>query len=253
MHIGSLRRPLSLAVFATALAATDALAQVPAPPPPPPPGWTGTIGAGLALTSGNTDTSTVNVSYDVLKDHGTDIVFKSAGIYLRGSSGGESNVDRASADGRVEYKLSPRVAAFGMTTYARDRFKAIDYLVAPTGGLSYKVVATPRTDWAADGSVGMVFEKNTSFALKKDAALIVGEKLTHKFNDTTRLLHAASALWKMDHWGDAFYTIQAGVVTSVATHLELKAEILESYKRRPSNPLLKKSDQSVVLSVVYKY
>jgi putative salt-induced outer membrane protein YdiY len=123
-----------IACVATFCAAPAAWAQAPAPaPPPPPPGWTGSIGAGMALTSGNTDTSTVNVGYDVLKDHGTDIVFKSAGLYLKGSNNGESNVDRANADGRVEYRLSPRLAAFGMTTYARDRFKAIDYLVAPTG------------------------------------------------------------------------------------------------------------------------
>lgn len=248
------RFTLASTLLATVLAATQALAQAPAAaPPPPPPGWTGSLGAGMALTSGNTDTSTVNVGYDVLRDHGTDIVFKSAGLYLRGSNNGESNVDRANADGRVEYRLSPRLAAFGMTTYARDRFKAIDYLVAPTGGLSYKVVATPRTDWAVDGSVGMVFEKNTGFDLQSDGAIIAGEKLTHKFNDTTRFLHAASALWKMGNLDDAFYTIQAGIVTSVATHFDLKAEFLESYKNRPSNPLLKKSDQSIVLSVAYKY
>lgn len=254
MYTRSLRHVFSFALLATTLVAAPALAQAPAPPPPPPPpGWTGSIGAGMALTSGNTDTSTVNVGYEVLKDHGTDIVFKSAGLYLKGSNNGESNVDRANADGRVEYKLSPRLAAFGMTTYARDRFKAIDYLVAPTGGLSYKVIATPRTDWAVDGSVGMVFEKNTGRDLNKDGAIIAGEKLTHKFNDKTRLLHAGSALWKMGDFDDAFYTFQAGIITSVAAHLDLKAEFLESYKNRPSNPLLKKSDQSVVLAVVYKY
>lgn len=238
----------------TVLSTTAALAQTPSPaPPPPPPGWTGAIGAGMALTSGNTDTSTVNIGYDVLKDHGTGIVFKSAGLYLKGSNNGESNVDRANADGRVEYKLSPRLAAFAMTTYARDRFKAIDYLIAPTGGLSYKVIATPRTELAADGSVGMVFEKNTGLDLTKGGAIIAGEKLTHKFNDRTRLLQAGSALWKMSDFDDAFYVFQVGIITSVATHLDLKAEFLESYKNRPSNPLLKKSDQSVVLSVVYKY
>jgi putative salt-induced outer membrane protein len=246
-----LRVVLSLTLMAT-LSAAPTLAQAPVPPPPPP-GWTGSIGAGMALTSGNTDTSTVNVGYDVLRDHGTDILFRSTGVYLRGSSGGVSNVDRSGADARVEYKLSPQLSAFGMTTYARDRFKDIDYLLAPTAGLTYKVVATARTEWATDGSLGMVFEKNTGFGLKSDGAIIAGEKLTHKFNDQTRFLHAASALWKVRHFDDAFYTLSAGIVTAVAAHLDLKAEFLNSYKNRPSNPLLKKSDQSIVLSVVYKY
>lgn len=255
MHMLALRRAATLALLVTTLAAQPALAQTlaaPAPPPPPP-GWTGSIGAGMALTSGNTDTSTVNVGYDVLRDYGTDFVFKSTGLYLRGSSAGTSNVDRSGADARLEYKLSPRLAAFALATYARDSFKAIDYLLAPTGGLSYKVVATERTEWTTDGSVGLVFEKNTDRDLNTDGALIAGEKLTHKFSDTTKFLHAASALWKMGDFDDAFYTIQAGIVTAVAAHLDLKVEFLESYKNRPSNRLLKKSDQSIVLSVVYKY
>ncbi len=255
MHMLALRLAATLTLLVTTFAAQPALAQAPAPPtpPPPPPGWTGSIGAGMALTSGNTDTSTVNVGYDVLRDYGTDIVFKSTGLYLRGSSAGASNVDRSGADARLEYKLSPRLAAFALTTYARDSFKAIDYLLAPTGGLSYKVVATERTDWTTDGSVGLVFEKNTDRDLNTDGALIAGEKLTHKFNATTRFVHAASGLWKMRNLDDAFYTFQAGLVTAVAAHFDLKAEFLNTYKARPTNALLKKSDQSIVLSVAYKY
>ncbi len=246
--------PLALTVLATTVVAPPALAQAPAAPAPlPPPGWTGSIGAGMALTSGNTDTSTVNLGYDVLRDYGTDIVFTSTGLYLRGSSAGTSNVDRSGANARLEYKLSPRLAAFALATYARDSFKDIDYLLAPTTGLSYKVIATERTEWATDGSVGLVFEKNTDRDLNTDGALIAGETFTHAFNATTKFVHAASGLWKMRNFDDAFYTFQAGIVTAVATHLDLKAEFLNTYKARPTNPLLKKSDQSIVLSVVYKY
>ncbi|MEP7117357.1 MAG: DUF481 domain-containing protein [Acidobacteriota bacterium] len=238
-----------------ALGPLPLLAQTPAPapPPPPPPGWAGSFGAGLAATSGNTDTSTFNLGYDALRDYGTEFVFKSSGVYLRGSNAGASNVDRSAADARLEYRLSPRLAAFGMTTYARDRFKAIDYLVAPTVGLSYKVVVTPNTEWSTDGSVGVVFEKDTGLDLEKDGALIAGEKFLHKFSTSTKFVHAASGLWKVRDFADVFYTVSAGIVTAVANHLDLKAEFLESYKNRPSNALLKKSDQSIVLSVVYKY
>ena len=251
----TIRYVLALGVVAAlAFAPQRALAQTPAPaPPPPPPGWTGSFGAGLAVTSGNSDTSSTNIGYDVLRDYGTDVVFKSTGVYLRGSNSGTSNVDRSGADARLEYKLSPRLAAFGMTTYARDRFKAIDYLVAPTVGLSYKVVVTPTTEWSVDGSVGVVSEKDTGLDVKTNGAFIAGERFAHKFNDRTKFLHAATGLWKMGAFDDAFYTFSAGVVTAVASRFDLKAEFLNSYKNKPSNPLLKKSDQSIVMSVVYKF
>lgn len=244
-------RVCALSLCALSLAGRAALAQ--APPPKPPPGIAGSLGAGLALTSGNSDTSTVNVAYDFLRDRGTDLVLKSTGLYLRGQNEGRSNVDRAAADARAEYRVSPRLAAFGMTTYARDRFKAIDYLLAPTAGLSFKAIATDRTEWITDGSAGVVVEKNTGRDAATAGAIIAGEKFTHKFTDTTRLLHAASALWKMNDFDDAFYTLSLGLATSVASAFELKTEFLNTYKARPTNPLLQKSDQSIVVSIVYKY
>jgi len=69
--------------------------------------------------------------------------------------------------------LSPRLAAVGFTTYARDSFKDIDYLLTPTAGLRYKVVVTEGTEWTTDGSVGLAFEKNTNRDLHTDQARLV--------------------------------------------------------------------------------
>ena len=89
--------PTALLAFTAAVLltlSTPAFAQTPpAPPPPdpeaPPPGWTGSFGAGLALTQGNSDTSTVNVAYDVKRDTGSKFLFKSTGLYIRGESEGD--------------------------------------------------------------------------------------------------------------------------------------------------------------------
>lgn len=244
----------SLAVVAFVSSAPVASAQAPpAAPPPPPPGWAGSLGAGLAVTSGNSDTSTANVAYELRRDMGGEVVFKSTGLYLRGQSEGEATVDRAAADARVDYRLTPRLSAFGLATYARDRFKDIDYLLAPTTGLSLTVIGGGRAEWITDGSVGLVFEKNTGFDVETAGAVLAGERFLFKATETTRLLHTATALWKMNDFGDGFYTFSAGIATSVASRLELKAEFLNTYKRQPTDPTLKKNDQSVVLSLVYKF
>jgi len=242
-----------LAVVALCLPAVPVFAQAPAAPPPPPPGWVGSLGAGLAVTSGNSDTSTANVAYEMLRDMGGELVFKSTGLYLRGQSEGEATVDRAAADARLDYRLTPRLSAFGLTTYARDRFKEIDYLLAPTAGLSFAALRTDRAEWTTDGSLGLVFEKNAGLDLETSGAILAGERFLFQLNETTRFIHTASALWKMNDFDDGFYNLTAGVATSLASRLELKAEFLNSYKHRPTDPTLKKNDQSVVLSLVYKF
>lgn len=242
-----------LAAVVLSLLPAAAPAQTPPAPPPPPPGWTGSIGGGLALTSGNTDTATTNIGADVLHDAGTDVVFRASALLLQSRSNGEDNVDRSQADARLGYRLSPRLSAFALTTFARDRFKDIDYLVAPTTGFSYQVLPGPRVEWTTDLSVGLAVEKNQGRRVETSGALQFGEKLAWAFGERSRLVHAASGLWKVDDPGDAFYTFSAGLLTSIAGNFDLKTEFLSTYKRKPTDPTLKKADQSVVLSVVYKY
>ena len=65
------------------------------------PAGSGSAGAGLALTSGNSDTSTVNAAYELKRDTGGNIVFKSNGLLVCGESEGELTNDRLALDGRL--------------------------------------------------------------------------------------------------------------------------------------------------------
>ena len=258
-------RRAAFVVLLLALCAGPAAAQVvlppagsapppaqPAAPPPPPPGWAASLGAGIALTTGNSDTSNINLAYDVLRDYGARTVFRSTGLYLRGESEDELNVDRAAMTVREEYRLTPRLSAFGQLGYLRDRFKEIDYLVTPTGGLSYAVVPGPRVIWTVDGSLGVVYEKNTGFDLETDGAVLGGEKLAIQLSPNAKLTHAFSGLWKMDDFEDSLFITSVGVAATVVTNTELKVELLDTYKNKPTNPTLEKNDVSFLVSVVYR-
>lgn len=56
--------------------------------------WTGSAGAGLAFTGGNTDTSTVNVSYDLTYDPKTKNLAKSDALYLPAKKNVELTLNR---------------------------------------------------------------------------------------------------------------------------------------------------------------
>src|SRR5438876_872333 len=95
----------AVALAAIALYATMALAADPAAPTPP---WSSSIGAGLAITSGNTDTKNYNLSFATKYDPKTRFLFKADALYLRSVTGGTVQVDKATADAREEYSLSPK-------------------------------------------------------------------------------------------------------------------------------------------------
>jgi len=235
---------------ALAAAPTLAFAQT---PPPPPPGWVGSASAGLALTQGNSDTSTVNAAYELKRDTGGNIVFKSNGLLVRGEAEETLTSDRLSLDGRVERKLSGRTSLFGATQYLRDSFKSIDYLVSPTVGVTRLLVKNDRTELGVDVGVGVVWEKNPDLEVQTDGAVTAGQQFTRKLTATTELKEKAAGLWKMDDFDDALYTFGIGLAASITAATQLKVEFLDTYKARPPLETVKKNDIAVLVSFVYKF
>ena len=114
-------------------------------PAPAPKAWTGTVGAGINLTQGNTDTLNYNLAFDVMHPFSTRNVMKTTGLYFRGTQNDTLNVNRASLGIRDEITISGRTFVFGKLDYLRDTFKAIDYLVAPGAGLGFKAIDRDHT------------------------------------------------------------------------------------------------------------
>ena len=246
--------PAFVTLLGLATIPVPVLAQAPAQaPPPPPPGWAGSASAGLALTSGNSDTSTVNAAYELKRDTGGPIIIKSNGLLVYGKSEDLLTNDRLALDGRVERKLTARTSLFGQTQYLRDSFKAIDYLVSPTVGVSQLLVKDDRTELAADVAVGMVWEQNTDLDLRTDGAVAAGEQFSRKLTATTELKQKAAALWKMDDFGDALYVFGVGLAASITAATQMKVEFLDTYKAQPPVPTVQKNDIAVLVSFVYKF
>jgi putative salt-induced outer membrane protein len=252
MPLRSFVQSAGLTLLWLGLAAGRAGAQAVPPPEPPPGPWTGSIGGGVALTSGNTDTSTVNVTYDVTYDPKTKNVVKSDALYLKGKKDGESTVNRLGFNIRDQYSLRPRAFVYGQFQYLRDEFKAIDYLLAPTGGLGYKVVDTPATAFSVDGGVGGVWEKNPGADVNTSAALTASQRLTQKLSDTANLVEQLSGLWKTSDAGDALYTFGIGLIAGVTARSQLKVELLDTYKGKPPTAATQKNDVAIVFSITYK-
>jgi putative salt-induced outer membrane protein YdiY len=230
--------------------ATPAFAQT--APAPPPPGWAGSASAGLAMTSGNSDSATVNAAYDVKRDTGGPFIFKSTALFLWGETEEVKTSDRLSLDGRVERRLSERTSLFAQTQYLRDEFKAIDYLISPTFGLNRILAKTDRTELSADAGLGVVWEKNPDLDLQTDGAVSAGQRFTHKLTATTELTQKVNALWKMDDFNDALYVFGLGLAANITAGTQMKIELLDTYKARP--PVnVQKNDIATLVSFVYKF
>jgi putative salt-induced outer membrane protein YdiY len=228
-------------------------APPPAPAPPPPDTWTGTAGAGVSITSGNADTVTYNVAFDLTRDPKTRSLQKMKGLFIRGEREGELIANQLALAFRHQHTLTPRLYVFGQLDYLRDTFKRIDYLVAPTAGVGYKVVDTERTKFSVDAGAGVVWEKNTDLDTDASAAITAGEKLEHQLTDTTTLRHAATALWKADDFADGLYTVSVGVGFRISERLQFTMDLVDTFKNKPPDAATEKNDVVFVTALAAKF
>ena len=239
-------------VSLSALLWAAGVAPVLAQPPAEPKIWTVAASAGLALTRGNTDTSTVNAAYDIVYDPKTKNVVKSDGLMIRGVTEGELSASRLGVNIRDEYRISGRVVVFGQNQYLRDAFKNIVFLLAPTGGIGYKVFDTERTKFAVDAGIGGVWEKNTDMDVRASGAVTLGEKFSHALTPTAMLTQSFNGLWKTSDFADSLLTFGVGLAVSMSTRTQLKVELLDTYKNKPPVATVQKNDVAVLMAIVYK-
>ena len=244
-------RSALLSFLMCTLGAAAARAQAPAPPPVPKI-WTVAASAGLALTDGNTDTSTVNAAYDITYDPQRRNIVKSDALLIRGKTEGELSADRFGLNVRDEYKLTPKFFVFGQNQYLRDEFKDIDYLIAPAGGVGYKIFDTARTKFSVDGGLGSVWEKNAAGIVDTSAALVASERIAHALTTATTLTQTFSGLWKTEDLEDTLIIFGAGVAAAMSARTQLKFEFLDTFKNKPTDPKFEKNDIALLMAIVYK-
>lgn len=240
----------ALCLVLSATAVSPLLAQ--APPPEPHKVWKLAASLGIAATSGNADTSNLNAAYDLTYDPLTKNIVKSDALLLRGTTEGTLSADRFNWNVRDQYAINGRTYVFGQNQYLRDSFKDIDYLLAPTGGIGYKLVNTPETKLDTDLGAGGVWEKNPNAGTRSSGAITLGEKLSQKLTSTTTFTQSFGGLWKTKDFDDSLYTFGVGVAAAVSSRVQLKVELLDVYKNKPPTALVKKNDLATIVAVVFK-
>jgi putative salt-induced outer membrane protein len=238
---------IAFALFLTLIATTVFAAD---PPPKP---WASSIGAGLAITSGNTDTKNYNLAFATKYDPKTKFVFKADALYLRGDSNGETQVDKTSADARGEYSLSDRTFAFAEVSYLRDPFKGVNYLVAPLAGGGYRIIKGDKSNLTVDAALGAEMESNAGAGRSSGGAAKAGENFDWALSPTSKFTQKLTAIWKTNDFGDAFYHFDAGLTTTVATRLELKLAYVYDYKTKPPSINIKKGDSAIFAALLVKF
>lgn len=215
--------------------------------------WTSSIGAGLAITSGNTDTKNYNLSFSTKYDPKTRFIFKADALYLRGDSGGQTQVDKATAGVRGEWSLSERTFVFAEVSYLRDPFKDVNYFIAPLAGAGYRIIRSETRNLSVDAAAGGQIESNGATGRSSGAAVKAGEDFDWAISKTSKVTQKLTGIWKANDFGDALYHFDAGLATTIAARAELKLAYVYDYKSRTPSAAIEKGDSALFAALLFKF
>src|SRR5579884_2198857 len=144
--------------------------------------WTGYVDTGLAMSRGNSDTTTFNVGFNATRTTKRDVLsayFTS--LYAKNRVAGITSATAEAIRGGVRYdfNISDRVFGFGFTDEQYDKFQHLDLRAIVGGGVGDHLIKTDRTIFDLFGGGSLDKEFYTTLTRTSGEAL-VGEELTHK-------------------------------------------------------------------------
>ena len=213
----------------------------------------GMIGAGLSLTSGNSDTLNWNVSFNLDKQTNRGHLLKASGLYLRGKENNKLSVDRLKLNLRDDYSINRDVVGFGDISYKRDPMKGIDHLVNPSAGLGWKILDEDKISVQANAGAGVVMEQNHGQDSDTSVSLNSSQSLSYKLSSTASFHQKMDVLWKADNIDDYLVNISLSLATKITNASELQAEFLDDFKSNPTDISYKKNDIALILKYVVRF
>ncbi len=118
-----------------------------------PEGWSGSVAAGYAAVSGNSDSSSANfkgdVHYDMDRWHHSALA-----TALGASQDNETSSEAYKAQLKSNYDLSEVIYAFGLAEYNKDRFSSYDHQIFEAAGLGWRVFRTDHQELNVEAGVG---------------------------------------------------------------------------------------------------
>ena len=124
--------------------------------PPPPSKWSGVVDLGLALRSGNTDTTDVKFSAGAKrKGSRTKLALGVGAAY--GSTDGVINTRQFHGDFRWQYYLRDRLYTYTMGLAERDDGRKLDHRFQGGGGLGYDIIDRENRSLSAD--IGLTYTR----------------------------------------------------------------------------------------------
>lgn len=210
------------------------------PPPKPQPKWTGSISAGVTVTTGNTETQTYNANIRAARRSEKDRTTVGAD-YAKGErenpvTGNDETIEdwwRATA--QYDYFFSKKFFGFLNGRYEKDGIALLDRRVVVGAGAGYQWIESPKTNFATTVGVASVYEKFENAADGDDqTSLQAGYTFDHQINKSVKLLHDLTYFPAFEDFADYYLTTTAELRASLTNTMFANFKVICNFDETPA-------------------
>jgi len=217
---------------------------------PPPPKWTGSAGAGLTLTRGNSETVVFNASIGAEKKWDKNEVSLGAdGAY--GEQDDVKNIETAHAFGQYNRLFTERFFGLFRADALHDSIADVEYRVTLSPGIGYYFIKNKTTYLRGEIGPGVVFEKQGG-ETSTYMTIRLAERFEHQLSKTAKLWQSVEILPEVGEWENYIVNAELGIDVAINTKWSLRAYIQDTYDNQPA-PDRKHNDVKLVAGVAYKF
>jgi putative salt-induced outer membrane protein YdiY len=217
---------------------------------PPPPKWTGSAGAGLTLTRGNSETvvATANIGAEKKWDK-NELSLGADGAY--GEQDDVKNIETVRGFGQYNRLFTERMFGLFRVDALHDAVADVEYRVTLSPGLGYYFIKNKTTFLRGEAGPGVVFEKQGG-ETSTYMTLRLAERFEHQLSKTAKLWQSAEILPEVGEWSNYIVNAEIGIEVAINTRWSLRTYIQDTYDNEPA-PGRKHNDVKVVAGVAYKF
>jgi putative salt-induced outer membrane protein YdiY len=208
-------------------------------------GWSGGIDAGLALTSGNSDTTNIAIGLAATRETSNDkTTIYAASIYNRDSTSGESRTIANTVRGGVRYDrdINRKFFGYGFTDLEHNGLQDLTLRFVLGGGIGYRAIRNERTELDLLG--GLAWNREFfkgDFNDRSTAEVQVGQTLSHRFSPRVSLKEQLYFFPNLTEGGEYRINFDASLITDITRRIGWQLTLSNRYLSNPP-PGLEKND-----------
>jgi putative salt-induced outer membrane protein len=221
-------------------------------------GWIGAANVSIAVTSGNSENTSVGTGVNLSRPTRTDkttLYFNT--VYSHDNVQGITTADSTNAGLRYDHNVNPKLFGFGTLDFATDGLQDLDLRTVAGGGFGWHAVAKPNRQLDVLGGIVWTHEDYSSVPpvapsttptpaeTNSFAALDFGEQYTQKFGKATVFTEQAYIFPNLQDTSQFRATVNSALSTRINNFLSWQTSFSDIYV---TNPPAGTKDNDVVLT-----